>query len=266
MKAMIFAAGLGTRLKPFTDSHPKALAEVCGRPMLGLVVERLRLAGVTEIVVNVHHFADQIIDYLRVNDDFGLKIHISDERSRLLDTGGGILAARRWLDGDEPFIVHNADILTDLDIAEMYGQMLRSEAAAMLLAASRATSRYLMFDPATHRMRGWTNVDSGKIRPDGLSIDGLDRLAFGGVHIVSPDMFEPLAKYADGLEGDNAIADGNARFSIMDFYIDACGRLPIFGYQPVEYYVWHDIGKPASLVSAEKDFYRFSSDICAGEK
>ena len=132
MKAMIFAAGLGTRLKPFTDFHPKALAEVCGRPMLGVVIERLKMAGISEIIVNVHHFADQIVDYLHRNNDFGVRLHISDETSELLDTGGGILAARRWLDGDEPFVVHNADILTDVDIAGMLS-VARSTGAALTL-------------------------------------------------------------------------------------------------------------------------------------
>ena len=136
MKAMIFAAGLGTRLKPFTDFHPKALAEVCGRPMLGVVIERLKMAGISEIIVNVHHFADQIVDYLHRNNDFGVRLHISDETSELLDTGGGILAARRWLDGDEPFVVHNADILTDVDIAGMLS-VARSTGAALTLLVER---------------------------------------------------------------------------------------------------------------------------------
>ncbi len=266
MKAMVFAAGLGTRLKPFTDSHPKALAEVCGRPMLGLVIERLKKFGVDELVVNIHHFGDQIIDYLHKNDNFGITIHISDERSRLLDTGGGILAAREWLDDGNRFIIHNADILTDFDLAAMYERMITTDGVAMLMVAPRHTSRYLMFEPSSMRMQGWINVDTGLVRPDGLSTDGLNQLAFGGVHVISSSIFEPLAEYARHLEGDRADFDGVARFSIMDFYIDRCRELPIYGYTPQSDYVWHDIGKPASLVSAEKDFDRFYSDICVGEK
>ena len=161
MKAMIFAAGLGTRLKPFTDFHPKALAEVCGRPMLGVVIERLKMAGISEIIVNVHHFADQIVDYLHRNNDFGVRLHISDETSELLDTGGGILAARRWLDGDEPFVVHNADILTDVDIAGMLSVARSTGAASTLLVASRVTKRYLLFDPSISRPVNTDLPDSG---------------------------------------------------------------------------------------------------------
>lgn len=264
MKAMVFAAGLGTRLKPFTDRHPKALAEVCGYPMLGLVIGRLKKYGVDEVVVNVHHFADQIIDYIHDNDDFGITIHISDERSRLLDTGGGILAARRWFDDDEPFIIHNADILTDFDLYAMMDRMMSTDALALLMVASRRTARYLMFEPSFLQMKGWINIDSGLVRPAGLSIDGLTRLAFGGVHIISPRIFSSLADYAKRLEGNNPDYDGTARFSIMDFYIDHCADLPIYGYSPTSGYVWHDIGKPDALTLAEKDFDRFYSDICAG--
>ena len=248
---MIFAAGMGTRLKPFTDFHPKALAEICGRPMLGLVIEKLKSVGVDDFVVNIHHFGKQIIDYLEANNNFGVTIHVSDERTRLLDTGGGILAARRWLDGTEPFIVHNADILTDFDITDMVGRHIETGAAATLLCKHRDTSRYLLFDSSDGRMRGWTNIKTGELKPRTLaSADGLDALAFGGVHVVSPRIFAALEKYAASLGGEGAIP----KFSITDFYISDCAEELIYGYSPANPYRWHDIGRMESLAEAELDF------------
>lgn len=121
MKAMIFAAGLGTRLRPLTDHTPKALVSVAGKPMLERVILRLKEAGFNDITVNIHHFGEQIIEFLRANNDFGITIHLSDERNMLLDTGGGIKKARPFLDGNEPFLVHNADILSDINLAELTG-------------------------------------------------------------------------------------------------------------------------------------------------
>ena len=120
MKAMIFAAGLGTRLRPLTDNMPKALVPVAGKPMLQHVIERMKAAGFNDITINIHHFGEQIIDFVQANQQFGITIHISDERGELLDTGGGIKKARPFLDGDEPFLVHNADILTDVDLHKLY--------------------------------------------------------------------------------------------------------------------------------------------------
>lgn len=255
MKAMVFAAGLGTRLKPFTNHHPKALAEVCGQAMLGRVIEKLKSAGVVEMAVNVHHFADQIVDYLQHNGNFGIDIQISDETEKLLDTGGGLLYARRWLDGEEDIIVHNADILTDFNIDRMIEEHRRSEAAASLLVASRQTSRYLLFD-ADMTMMGWTNIDKGTTRPDSLkSPEGLRRLAFGGVHVISPRMFHVLEAYASGIAADGI--DGVPAFSIMDFYIDNCRELSIRGHVPSNPYSWYDIGRPESLADAQKWLERF---------
>lgn len=250
MKAMVFAAGLGTRLKPFTDHHPKALAEIDGHPMLGLVIEKLKTYGVTEIIVNVHHFANQIIDYLKNNNDFGVKIHISDETDRLLDTGGGILAARKWLNGNR-FIVHNADILTDFDLDDMYNFAKSNTTAATLLVADRKTKRYLLFDPNDYRMEGWTNIETGQVCPSDLRLSPASylKLAFGGVHVLSPDIFPSLEAYASKLE-----AEYIPKFSIMDFYISYCKELKIFGYEPLKEYNWHDIGKPESLEAATESF------------
>ena len=171
MKAMIFAAGLGSRLKPLTDTMPKALVPVAGRPMLEHVILKLKASGFTEIVINIHHFGEQIIDFLKANNDFGLTLHISDERDLLLDTGGGIRKARRFFENsDEPFLVHNVDILSDMNLKELYDFHLRNGSVATLLASRRKTSRYLLFD-VERRLRGWINKDTGQVRPEGFLYD-----------------------------------------------------------------------------------------------
>ncbi len=241
MKALIFAAGLGTRLKPFTLEHPKALVPIGGVPMLERVVEKLKNAGITEMVVNVHHFSSQIVDFLRANNNFGVNIHISDESALLLDTGGGILKARQWLD-DAPFLVHNADILTDFPIEEMIQQHLSGKADITLLTASRSTSRYLLFDKNA-RMQGWENIKTGEVKPAGLSVSNLEPFAFGGVHILSPSVFPALEDYRQ--------REGSEVFSIMSFYIDACRNLDIRNYQPSRPYKWFDVGNPEKLAQAE---------------
>ena len=156
MKAMVFAAGLGTRLRPLTDHQPKALVNVGGVPMLERVILRLKGAGFDDITVNVHHFGEQIIDFLQTKRYAGVTIHISDERDLLLDTGGGILKAKPFLEGNEPFLVHNADIMTDIDLGALYRHHLAHRAEATLVVSQRNTSRYLLFD-AQQRLQGWTN-------------------------------------------------------------------------------------------------------------
>lgn len=239
---MIFAAGLGTRLRPLTDNRPKALVEVGGVAMLERVIRRLVEAGADKIVVNVHHFPDMVIDWLAARD-FGVEIVVSDERECLLDTGGGILKARPLLDGDEPFIVHNADILTDLDLRAMVDAHHRADAVATLLVAPRQSSRYLLFDDAM-TLSGWTNVKTGEVRPAGIVPDRLSPLAFGGVHVISPAIFPLLEEYARS-EGD--------KFSITPFYVDICRRAVVKGYLPATPYRWYDIGSPAKLAACESD-------------
>ncbi len=251
MKAMIFAAGLGTRLYPITESIPKAMVEVGGVPMLRRVIEKLKAIGVNEMVINVHHFADKIIDYLHSNNGFGVEIHISDERDLLLDTGGGILAARRWLDGDELFIVHNADILTDFSLKDMLSAQRNGQYDATLLVSGRTTSRYLLFDN-TGRMAGWKNSKTGEVRPAGLDDRNLQCAAFGGVHVMSPSVFPALEKYS---------SENGRVFSITPFYISECGRLNIHGYRPFGDYAWFDIGKPETLESARSFIEKQSKNI-----
>lgn len=245
MKGMIFAAGLGTRLRPLTDNRPKALVEVGGIPMIQRVIERLKDAGVNEIVVNVHHFADQIIDFLRAKGNFGLNIHVSDERARLLDTGGAILKARRWLDGDEPFIVHNADIVTDFDIGEMLRGHMASQAAVTMLVARRDTSRYLLFDD-DRVMKGWINTKTCERLPPAIDAERLTPMAFGGVHILSPaKIYPPMEKFSD-----------DDKFPIIPFYVSLCQSAILKGYAPPYPYNWIDVGRPETLSKADGLFRR----------
>lgn len=257
MKAIVFAAGLGTRLGEFTKSHPKALVEVGGQTMLQRVLLKLRDYGIEEAVVNVHHFADQIVDYLKANGNFGMQLHISREDELLLETGGGLLAAARYLDGDDrQFVVHNADILTDFPLDEMVAAHRSRGSEATLLVAARDTQRYLLFD-AGCRMRGWTNIATGELRPGTLaSAEGFDLRAFGGVHVFSLSLLHSLKAYNDMLVASGAEADsrGLCRFSIMNFYIDSCAQHSIGGYEPKRLYRWCDIGKPASLDEARAIF------------
>ena len=225
MKAMIFAAGLGTRLKPLTDTIPKALVPVGGRPLIEIVIDRLKTAGFDDIVINVHHFADMIEEYVRSRHDFGIRIRFSDERDALLDTGGGILHAKSLLEGAGHFLVHNVDILSDVDL-KSFAASAASDALATLLVSRRQTSRYLLFDGGM-RMAGWTNVSTGEIRSPyagdgkayvegGNAIVGTDvrhdifllpgmpavsGYAFSGIHLISDRIFPLLEQYAESLSG-----------------------------------------------------------------
>lgn len=240
MKAMIFAAGLGTRLRPLTDCRPKALVEVGGVTMLERVVTKLRDAGINRMVVNVHHFPDMVIDFLKNHNNFGVDITVCDERTRLLDTGGGLLRAREWLDGDEPILVHNADILTDFSIGDMLSAHKQNGNESTLLVAERKGSRALLFN-SIMRMEGWMRTDGSEIIPPDLDVTRLKPLAFGGVHIVNPSIFRFLAEYAE--------SNGEV-FSITAFYIAECNRMTIGGYIPSTNYKWFDIGSPEKLAAA----------------
>ena len=244
MKAMIFAAGLGTRLRPLTNDRPKALVEVGGKTMLERVIIKLAKAGFDDITINIHHFGEKIIEFLELNENFGLNIHISDERDMLLDTGGGILKAQPFLDGDEPFLVHNADILTDIDLNAMYQRHVESGAMATVLVKDRITSRYFVFDD-DYRLQGWINKSTGETRPAAfVHREGLNELAFGGIHVISPSIFEPLEEYSQG----------QAKFSITPFYVDECHTHLIKGYIQDSPYTWLDVGKPETLNDAELMF------------
>ena len=247
MKAMIFAAGLGTRLKPITDTLPKALVLVGGRPLIEHVSGKLRDSGVTEAVVNVHHFADMLEEWVNCQNILPMKV--SDERERLLETGGGILHARRHLDGCGSFLVHNVDIISDLDVRWLESQV-RDDAMATLLVSDRQTSRYLLFDPDTMRLVGWTNIATGEVRTPYPELDpaACRRLAFSGIHVMSDMIFEALEKYA----ADNGLHDGklSPRFPIMDFYLSACDRYNIYGVESSGLHLV-DVGKLDTIEQAE---------------
>lgn len=251
MKGMIFAAGIGSRLRPFTDRHPKALAPVAGKPMLRRVIEKMTAAGISRIVVNVHHFPDQIASYLEENHYFGADIAVSDESDTLLDTGGGLLKARRLLDGDEPILVHNADILTDFDLGAMERHHTSLNPLATLLAFPRESSRQLYFDREAE-LRGWRNLGTSECRPPGFdaAAPGLERLAFGGVHIVSPRVFPLLERYA-------ASATTDGVFSIIPFYLSVIGAESVKSFSPTGPFRWSDIGTPEKLAAAERSFKTF---------
>lgn len=251
-KAIIFAAGKGTRLRPLTDHTPKALVKVGGEPMLKRVILKLKEAGIHEMVVNVHHFAKQIEDYISANRQFGINIHISDESELLLDTGGGILKAARWLEGGtEPFVVHNADILTDFDLQAMLLEHTSHQRDITLLCDKRDTSRHLLFDNEM-RMHGWCNTSTGQVKPPTLvDVSAYTRMAFGGVHLMQPSVIGSLRQYCRERAADAAVDPASMPFSIMDFFIEYCSRIEIGGYRPATPYMWHDIGKPESLRHAE---------------
>lgn len=236
-KAMIFAAGLGTRLRPFTEAHPKALFPLNGKTLLQYQIEKLSAAGVRDIIINVHHFAEQIADYLRANNNFGLHIELSDERGNLLETGGGLLHARHFFDA-EPFIACNVDILSNIDIENLIAAH-KKEDMATVVVSERETKRYLLFD-RDYCMRGWTNISTGETRPESTArnADELRRLAFSGMQVLNGDVFQHM----DGM---------GERFSLIDFYVKNCTEHTIRAYIPRNYQMM-DIGKTEILHDAEQ--------------
>lgn len=243
MKAMIFAAGFGTRLKPLTDTIPKALVPVGGKPLIHHLALKLKDAGIRELVINVHHFPDSIIQYIRDQDDFGMTVHFSDERDLLRETGGGIRFARTLLISGDPsqyFLVHNVDILSNLDVPWLLSRK-PSDALAVLVVSERKTRRYYLFDDAM-RLVGWTNLATGEVRSPypGLDPDTCRKFAFAGIHLVSEGIFRIF-------EDDN----WDGRFSITDFYLAECAKHPIYGIVPPGLQLL-DVGKLESLPEAEK--------------
>lgn len=237
MKAMLFAAGLGTRLKPLTDTMPKAMVPVGGRPLIDITLSRLVASGATEVVINVHHFGQQIIDYVQTHD-WGVPVHISDERSELLDTGGGIFHARSlFTQDDKPILIHNVDILSNADLSRFYNEY--AECDASLMVSERQTQRYLLFDDEM-RLHGWTNLATGEIKSPypNLQCEKLHRYAFSGIHCFSPRLFDLMKSFG-------------TKFPIMDFYLNVCAKANIRGYiQPNLHLL--DVGKTASLTEAEE--------------
>ncbi len=238
MKAMILAAGLGTRLRPLTNDKPKALVEVHGKTLLEIAISRLSKAGFHEIVINVHHFADQIIDFIESKDRFGIQLTISDERDKLLETGGGIKKAAPFLNGDKAFLVCNVDIISDIDLSEMYHSHLRSGALATLAVRQRETSRYLLFNHHNN-LSGWKNTKTEESIIVRNSQKKFKELAFSGIHIIQPSIFRYMNQ-----EG---------KFSIIETYLDLAKKHKIKAYSHNEGY-WLDVGKPEQLEKANALF------------
>ncbi len=251
MKALIFAAGIGSRLRPFTDFHPKALVEVAGVPMLHRVIDRVRQAGAESVTVNVHHFAEQIVDYL-ARHDFGIEVNVSDESDLLLDTAGGLLKAAPLIgEGCTELIVHNADILTDFDLSRMLAAHRASGADATLLTQQRGSTRSLYFDDS-QRMRGWGNSATDERRPANLDIRNLHPLSFGGVHVINLKKVLPvLSRWMQQLSGD---AREIIPASITPFYADSCAELTYMSYAPQGSFRWFDVGKPETLAAAREAY------------
>ena len=188
MKAMIFAAGKGTRLKPITNKMPKALVKVNGIPMLQRVILKLIHYGVDEIIINVHHFANHIIEFLKKNEHFGIRIEISHEEDELLDTGGGLKKASWFFNDNQPFILHNVDILSTIDLTKMFEYHQNNNALVTLAVRERESSRYFLFNQ-NNQLCGWQNVKTGKIIKHNPTNE-TQRFAFSGIHIIHPDIFD----------------------------------------------------------------------------
>lgn len=241
MKAMIFAAGIGSRLKPLTDRTPKALIPVGGKPMLEHVILKLKAAGFDQIVINIHHLGDQIIDFLRANDNFGVQIDISDESDYLLDTGGGVKKAISFLRGDEPFLIHNVDILSNVDLKKLYETHLKTNPMATLLVSQRVTSRYLLFNDE-NKLCGWCNHATGEVKSYYPYFDPeqYNEYAFSGIHVLSPKILDLMEEWT-------------GKFSIINFYLSICAKTDIQAYLADNLKLL-DIGKPETLEEAEAWF------------
>lgn len=243
MKAMLFAAGLGTRLKPFTDSHPKALAIVNGKTLLERNIRYLQKFGIRDVIVNVHHFADQIIDTIKINDGWGSTITISDERDAVLETGGGLKKAAWYFEAEKEFVVMNVDMLTDLDLAEMIMQHQQEKPLATLAVTQRKSSRYFLFDWNSH-LCGWRNTQTGEEKPADLKdrmedYEELKMKAFSGIQVVNSLLFSMMEQ-----EG---------KFSMVDVYLSLMQKKYINSFDHSGGLLV-DVGKPENVLRAEELF------------
>lgn len=237
MKAMILAAGLGTRLKPFTDHHPKALAHVNGKTLLQRNIEYLKSFGVTEMIVNVHHFADQIIAHLNAHHNFGIEIAVSDETNEVLETGGGLQKAAWFFDDQKPFLAMNVDILTQMNLQPMIDLHLAKKPLATLAVSDRGSSRCFLFDEQD-TLCGWKNKNTGEVRiskPSDIQIEK----SFSGVHLIDPELF--------------SLINQTGKFSIVDVYLELTKTHSILSFDHSGELLM-DVGKPESIIEAEKYF------------
>ncbi len=240
MKAMILAAGLGTRLRPLTDTKPKALVKVNGMPLLEILIRRLKRNGIGEIIINVHHFANQITAFIERKKQFDMRIEISEEKE-LLDTGGGLKKAAWFFDDGQPFLLHNADVLTNLDYAAMLAAHRQSSALVTLAVRKRKTSRYFLLDQKK-RLCGWESVNDEQ-KKIVIPTQELQRFSFMGIHIISPEIF-------------NHLPEENA-FSIVPAYLDLSAKgQRIYGF-PADAFKWIDAGRKEHLLQAAAEFKEF---------
>lgn len=238
MKAMILAAGLGTRLKPFTNSSPKALVPVLGKPIIEHVILKLKRQGFNEIIINIHHFGDQIIDFIKSKDYFDIRIEFSDERDKLLDTGGAIKKASWFIDADKPILIHNADIISDVDLTDVYQSHIKSKAMATLVVNERKSSRYLFFDD-NNNLKGWINEKKGEtISSSAYNSLEHHKLAFFGIHVLSGNAVSYMKSFPD-------------KFSIIDYYLSICDKNSVQAFVASDNEMV-DVGKLKSLDKAEK--------------
>ncbi|MEJ5351120.1 MAG: nucleotidyltransferase family protein [Melioribacteraceae bacterium] len=234
MKAFILAAGLGTRLRPLTNAKPKALIELNGIPLLEIIIKRLIKFGFDKIIINVHHLAEQIIDFIE-KKKFEAEIHISDERDLLLDTGGGLKKASYFFDEDIPFLIHNVDILSDIDLKDFYEYHKKQNAIATIAVQKRKSSRYFLFDNESN-LCGWKNSKTSEVKIIRSTSSQLKEFAFSGIHVVNPDIF----KYFPS----------NDVFSIIDFYLAVAVEKRITFYDHSNNFFF-DLGKKENLQQAE---------------
>jgi NDP-sugar pyrophosphorylase family protein len=231
---MLFAAGLGTRLKPFTDFHPKALALVNGQPLLGHNLKYLNKHGIEKVIINIHHFGNQIIDYIK-NNNFGLEIIISDETNEVLETGGGLVKAKDLL-GDSPFLVMNVDILTNLDLFKFIDFYQTKKPLVALAVSERKSARQLFFDDK-NQLKGWKNFSTNEVIGE---INNHKPLAFSGIHIINPAIFNYLPRHG--------------KFSITTSYLELMSTHQILGFDHSGDRLI-DVGKPEAIAEAEKFFF-----------
>jgi NDP-sugar pyrophosphorylase family protein len=238
MQAFLLAAGLGSRLKPLTDTMPKALVPIAGRPLLDHTIEKLETSGVNKIVINIHHFAEQIKEYINTHK-YDSEILFSDESLQLLETGGGLKFAEQLFDKDEPILIHNVDIISNANLKKLYE--LGKENAAVLLVSERKTQRYLLFDN-DNTLVGWTNIATGEVKSPykNLNVENCKRYAFSGIHTFSPTLFQLMKNFPD-------------KFSIIDFYLDVCDKIKIHAFHQTNLNLI-DVGKCDTLAKAETIF------------
>ncbi len=234
MKAMIFAAGLGSRLRPLTNDIPKALVPFNGEPLIAGVIKKLIAAGVNEIVVNLHHFADELRNYLTENQ-FGITIHFSDESEFLLDTGGGLKKAAAFFNDGKPFFAYNVDLLSNIDLVKLYNQHIENNAIATLAVRNRKTSRYLLFDNK-NQLSGWENKVTNELRLVNGKREDLKALAFSGIQVINPKIFDLITE--------------NGKFSIIDVYLRIANTKKLKAYLHDDDY-WFDLGTIEQLQAAE---------------